>query len=281
MTLKKLLVRVVQCLPSKMINWIGAAQFRYPLLAPLIRKVGGAIRDTEGVISAGAAKGLRFNGKYGFPGYLLGTTEPEQQRWLVKNVSEGDVVYEIGANVGFFSLLCGGLTGPKGRVEAFEPNPICASACRHNVSLNNFNHIGVHEIALSDSVREVLFQCPDESTALGKISSERGGKNSGAEMLIRTEKLDDYVGKMRLRAPTLLIIDVEGHEIEVLKGARQIIKQYRPKINCEIHWLGDTFLHYFALELHPLGYRLENIDLQAIPTMPTRWQAIMFVAHSD
>jgi FkbM family methyltransferase len=275
MKFRKILVRIVQLLPGRVVNWAGAAQFQYPLLAPLIRKVGGAIRNGEAVISAGVAKGLRINGEHGFPGYVLGTTEPEQQIWLSEHVREGDVVYDIGANIGFFALLCGKLTGEIGQIEAFEPNPICANACRRNMNLNGFSHVQVHEIALSNSEGNVSFTFPEHSTALGKIAKNESQGEEGPAFAVRTATLDNYISGNNLRPPNLLIIDVEGHEIEVLKGAHNTIKEYRPIINCEVHWLGDAFIKYFKEMLQPLGYQLENITRQPIPKVPERWQAIL------
>jgi FkbM family methyltransferase len=275
MDYRKVLVQIVQLLPGRVVNWAGAAQFRYPLLAPLIRKVGGAIRDGEAIISSGVAKGLRINGEHGFPGYVLGTTEPEQQIWLRETIREGDVVYDIGANIGFFALVCGKLTGETGQIEAFEPNPICADACRGNMALNGFGHAHVHEIALSDSEGEVTFTFPGHSTALGKIAKNEKQGEAGPTFTVRSATLDSYLAKNNLRSPTMLIIDVEGHEIEVLKGAQSTIKQYRPIINCEVHWLGETFINYFKEKLEPLGYRLQNLTMQPIPNDPQRWQAIM------
>ena len=275
MDFRKVLVQVVQLLPGRVVNWAGAAQFRYPFLAPLIRKVGGAIRDGEAIISSGVAKGLRINGEHGFPGYVLGTTEPEQQMWLLENIKAGDVVYDIGANIGFFALLCGKLTGQGGRVEAFEPNPICADACRKNITLNGYDHVNVQQIALSDSEGEVSFTFPGHSTALGKIAKNEKQGDAGPAFTVRSATLDSYLAKNNLRSPTMLIIDVEGHEIEVLNGAYNTIRRFRPIINCEVHWLGEAFIKYFKETLEPLGYQLRNITTEPIPADTQRWQSIM------
>lgn len=275
MDFKKILVRAIQLLPRRFVNWAGAAQFRYPFIAPVIRKIGRVIRNNEIIISSGAAKGLRIHGQHGYPGYVLGTTEPEQQAWLVKNIKEGDVVYDIGANIGFFALLCAKLTGASGQVEAFEPNPICADACRSNIALNGFNHANVHDIALSDLEGEVSFYFPQNATAVGRILTTQLQSEGGSTFNVRTDTIDNYIRKNGLRSPDLLIIDVEGHEIQVLEGAHDTIKRHLPVINCEVHWLGVIFNNYFKEKLEPLGYRLEDLAKLPVSNDPQRWQAIM------
>lgn len=277
---KRLLLRLAKSLPTPIVNRVGAAQFRYPFLAAFIRKLGGMIKDSEGVISSGAGKGLKINGKHGFPGYVLGTTEPDQQSWLSNNIRAGDVIYDVGANIGFFALICGKFAGKTGRVEAFEPNPVCAGACRYNISLNEFDHVSVHEVALSDTEGTFRFEFPDHSTALGRINNESLSRDGSQGIQVNTVRLDDYVAKEGLRPPTMLIIDVEGHEIEVLKGARFIIRNHLPLINCEVHWLGDTFLRYYTKELKPLGYTLRTIDGSEVPSEATRWQAVLTIERS-
>ena len=277
MNAKSHLKRIAQLLPGDLIRWVGAAQFRFPFFAPVIRKAGAMLADTEGIIPSGVAKGLRINGRHGFPGYVLGTTEPEQQIWLSQNISEGDVVYDIGANVGFFALICAKLSGSSGRVEAFEPNPACASLCRYNLALNHFGHASVHDLAISDSSGVIRFEVPKDSTALGHIARGDVDMSKDASLLfeVRTVSLDDYVVQCKLAPPDLILIDVEGHELSVLKGAIETIKMHLPKINCEVHWLGDAFLEYFESELKPLGYELRTMGHQAIPSHPERWQAVL------
>jgi hypothetical protein len=94
---------------------------------------------------------------------------------------------------------------------------------------------------------------------------------------VATIRLDVYVTENELRPPTMLIIDVEGHEIEVLRGAAVTIRNHLPLINCEVHWLGDTFLRYYTKELKPLGYTLRNIDGSEVPSEATRWQAVLAI----
>lgn len=283
MNAKLVIKGIAQLLPGDLIRWLGAAQFRFPFLAPVIRKAGGLLSDTEGIIPLGVAKGLRIRGRHGFPGYVLGTTEPEQQVWLSQNIDEGDVVYDIGANIGFFALLCARLTGCSGRVEAFEPNPACASSCRYNFALNHFSHATVHDLAISDSNGVISFEVPRDSTALGRIAGGDDDTTEGSSLSFEVQavKLDDYVVQHKLRPPNLMLIDVEGHELHVLRGAAETIKMHLPKINCEVHWLGDAFLHYFKSELEPLGYDLQAIGQQEIPSHPERWQAVLIARRKS
>lgn len=269
-----MLKQLARALPTWFVRWIGRAQFQYPFLAPLIRRGGSYITNGIGVISNGPARGLKINGTLGFPGYVLGTSEPEQQTWLLDNIAAGDVVFEVGANIGFFAILCARLVGKGGSVYAFEPHPGCAKACRQNLALNDFQNADVYEVAVSSSDGKLLLDISDSSTALARVSNSASLPiNSCVE--VRSTTLDTLVFERQLKAPKLIMIDVEGHEIEVLRGAQQTISKNLPTILCEVHWLGQGFIDYFTTHLEPLGYRLSNLEGGDIIRIYARWHAIL------
>lgn len=263
---------VASKLPPSALRWVGRAQFNYPILAPLIRIGAAQVASGNGKIANGPAKGLQIDASLGFPGYILGTTEPEQQQFLVENLGPGDVAYEVGANVGFFALLCARLVGRSGRVYAFEPLPTCAAACRGNAASNDFDQIEVFELAVSDFDGTVAIDCSQDSTALASVKRE---SVSEADLVVPAKQLDGVIASDQLRPPTLLMIDVEGHEIAVFRGAMQTIAEHRPTILCEVHWLGQGFIDYYESELRPLGYALKNLEGGQVPTDNVRWHAVL------
>lgn len=227
-----------------------------------------------GVIAYGPAKGLKIDSTLGFPGYQLGTTEPDQQQWLVKNLASGDVVYEIGANVGFFALLCARLVGKDGWVYALEPHPDCANACRTNLAINGFENASVHELAVSDTDGVVELNVSQTSTALARVRREGSGDDL-ANIQVASARLDTLAKTEGFRAPTVLMIDVEGHEIEVLRGCHNLIQRHKPSILCEVHWLGKGFTDYFQDELAPLGYQISNLEGGPAIETPDRWHTVL------
>src|SRR4051794_40762390 len=103
----EILHKVVALLPTRWVRSAGQLQFRYPLLfGPLVRMSQGLV-DRDGIIQRGLGKGLQFNATGGYPGYLFGTSESEEQSLLGKLLRPGAVFYDIGANIGFYSTLAG------------------------------------------------------------------------------------------------------------------------------------------------------------------------------
>lgn len=144
------------------------------LVLALARRVlaGGAI-----VVPAGPAAGLRLGPRLPLThvqghGLVRGTLEPGVQEALRRHVGRGAVVFDVGANLGFFALLAGRLTGPSGRVVAFEPLPESAAVAREHARLNRLEQVVVHECAVGDRSGSAR-SCASTSGA-GRISRTAG-----------------------------------------------------------------------------------------------------------
>src|SRR5215471_10782016 len=99
-------------------------------------------------------------------GYLAGTTEPRLQRAIRNYVTKGDVVYDIGANIGYISLSLAKRVGSKGQVFAFEPIPQNFDRLRKNIEINNINNVQLLKVAASDRTGEAVMRATDNlSTA--------------------------------------------------------------------------------------------------------------------
>jgi FkbM family methyltransferase len=165
--------------------------------------------------------------------YLDGVGEPEVQAALEQHLRPGMIFYDIGANIGFFSLLAARLVGKEGRVVAFEADPeIAARLCEH-VARNEFGWITVEEKAVWSEPRTVFFARTDPTTSpdrgLGHVVAA-GGSDT---IQVSAESLDDYSWTQPL--PDFLKCDVEGAEVEVFRGASRLLKEKRPGIICEMH----------------------------------------------
>ena len=145
-----MLERIAEFIPSSLLRFIGRLQYRIPVLGPTIRRAAARIASGEGVIQRGVGAGLKFRASVPVAGYRLGTTEPELQEALAEHLKKGDVVYDLGANVGFYTLLSARLVGPEGHVYAFEPYPKSAETTRHNLAINGFDHATVINKAVAD-----------------------------------------------------------------------------------------------------------------------------------
>src|SRR5437868_2582656 len=101
--IQRVLARIVAFLPPRLLRAVGAWQWTGPLARRLVGASSAWLRRQDVVISHGVAAGLRFNAAGANPGYALGTSEPLVQQEVARLVCAGDVVYDIGSNVGFFT----------------------------------------------------------------------------------------------------------------------------------------------------------------------------------
>lgn len=248
---------------------IVAGLRRLPLLGPSIGWFGEKFvpRDTLTWIQVrkGPAAGLwmRVNPRTA-RGILDATGETEVQRAMQMHLRAGMTFYDLGANIGFFSLLGARLTGPAGRVVAFEADPAVAERLRDNVARNSFSWVIVAERAVWSDTRTVPFarvdpaQSPDRG--LGHVTVQPGA----ATILVEAVSLDDY--STTGPEPDFIKCDVEGAELQMLRGARRLFTGKRPIFLCEIH--SNENRGALQRELTALGYRSEDCDSSHILALP-------------
>ena len=245
-------------------------QFTMPLLAPVIRKCGKLIASGEGVIQSGIGKGLRFNGTDGFPGYMMGTSEPLEQETLAGLLKPGAVFYDVGANIGFYSTIAATIVGASGRVFAFEPFPIAARHCRANAELNGFSQVSVVEVAIGNTDGVAMLELGDNS-ALHRLSESAGS------MQVPVTTIDSWLAQTGAPPPDVVMIDIEGNEIDALIGMMDTLGRNRPALMIEVHWLAERFSSFYEKELSPLGYKLSTYDGKPVPDGPVRYHALLTV----
>jgi FkbM family methyltransferase len=192
-------------------------------------------RERDGRIRKGVGRGLGFNAGRSNAGFLLGTSEPGVQAALAMFVRPGQTFYDVGANVGFHTVIAARLVGPAGRVVAFEPLPTNAQQIEHNVRLNGFGHVAVRAEALGRSDGEEIFLVSSEAT-WGKLASTgRDVAKKVGEVRVSVRCLDSLAAQEGLPPPAVMKIDVEGAEVEVLIGATAVLRRNRPVLMIELH----------------------------------------------
>jgi len=186
---------------------------------------------------------------------VRGTLEPPVQEALRRLLAPGDVFYDIGANVGFFTLLGARLVGPEGRVVAFEPVPWCARAVGNNIELNEFGHAQIRAEAVGDADGAARLLVVGEAS-WSHLESTGRHADVRDEIDVAVVALDSLVGAGTIPPPDVLKIDTEGAELQAIEGARATIARHRPAIVCELH---DTNEAFVAL-MDELGYVTTNLD---------------------
>lgn len=150
--------------------------------------------------------------------------EPETIAWIESHMKPGDVFYDIGANVGAYSLVAAAVARGDAHIYAFEPSfSTFASLCR-NIFLNNYESVIVPlQTALTDKTETVSFEYSDLTSGVSqhKLVAEMGDKPVQKMLGYR---LDDIRQTFSLPAPQLIKIDVDGSEEMVLNGAARTLR---------------------------------------------------------
>jgi FkbM family methyltransferase len=158
--------------------------------------------------------------------------------------SPGSVVFDVGAHHGMNAVLCALCAGPTGQVHAFEANRENALVLSANIGLNRLTHCFCVPAAVGDKDGEV--------SVAGECVAGSNGLGSKTTMLA----LDSYCSRQGIPKVDVLIIDVEGFEAAVLRGAKQLLAA-RPKIDLELHL--DDLSRYG----HSVADVLGQLDLKA------------------
>lgn len=245
---------------------IARLRYRYVFLDKIVSKAATRLAARESTIRSGVGAGLRFDATGGYPGYLLGTSEPAEQAILERVLQPGDTFYDIGANIGFFAVIAARIVGDAGRVFAFEPSPVSAAAARANAARNELTNMTVVEAAVSSTCGRMRL---DVSHGPAQHRLAPGADGPDVEVVA----IDGWRRQSGAPAPRLVMIDVEGAELDALAGMRRLLEDHRPIVVCEIHWLGEAFDRFIEECLEPLGYQVRSLD-GPIPDGYERWHAV-------
>jgi FkbM family methyltransferase len=188
--------------------------------------------------------------------YLQGDVEPAVQQVLTESLRPGMVFYDLGANIGFFSLLAARLVGVTGKVFSFEPDPEIASRLLRNIERNGFENVKVVEAGIWSVTGPVNFVASDVSSpdrGVGKFVANEGGPKGTMTQCVALDEFVRYAPP-----PDVIKCDVEGAEVEVFRGAEKLLASHHPLILCELHsHANETFLReHFSR----LGYVLKSVD---------------------
>lgn len=262
-------------LPPAVKNWF----YRFPPLAKILRKTlnrAAPAEMTEVSIAAGNLAGQKMVlNLQTEKDYWLGTYEAELQATLRELVQKGMTLYDIGANIGYISLMMARLSGREGKVFSFEALPTNLRRLNENISLNNMDSIiQVLPKAVIDKTRPVRF-LSHSSTSMGKAAGSAGrAEKYDQEITVEGLALDDFVYKQKQPSPGIIKMDIEGGEVLAVKGMKRLLTECKPILLIELHgeeaakavWDALTKADYSILEMrtgHPGVKAVEQLDWKA------------------
>jgi FkbM family methyltransferase len=243
---------------------------RLPILGDLLSWTSRKLVPRETLIwvqiQHGPSEGLwiRLNPRTG-QSVQQGIGEPQVQKALLDHLRSGMTVYDIGANIGFFSLMAARIVGPHGNVISFEADPEIASRLRENLARNQFTHAQVEQKAVWSESSAVTFERVDPNTSpdrgLGHVTTSGTTPDS---IIVEAVSLDQYTASHP--PPDFLKCDVEGAEVAVFQGAAKLLSSKRPILLVEMHSPENhrTLLEKFA----GYGYRCQALDENHVLALP-------------
>jgi FkbM family methyltransferase len=197
-------------------------------------------------ILTGPLAGRRWLSTSANHGCWLGTYERALQDLIAHELNPGDVFYDVGANVGFFSLLASVLVGPAGRVVAFEPLPRNIELLRANLDLNACTNVSIVAAAVAEAAGSTRFTVGG-SPSMGSMDASQG-------IEVCVVGLDELLDSGDQPVPAAIKMDIEGAESRALSGARKTLEAHHPTIFLSTHGYRQ---HEQCLDLlRGLGYRV-------------------------
>jgi FkbM family methyltransferase len=244
------------------------AIYRFPPLARTLRRtLNNAAPSGMSVIRV-AAGGLEGAGLeldlHLEKDYWLGTYELDLQQAIRDFVQPGSSAYDVGANIGYISLLLARACGDQGDVVAFEALPKNIERLKRNLSLNAFAHnTQVVSAAVVDEVKEVTFLV-HSSTSMGKAAGSAGRDEQYQQQIhVPGISLDEYIYTQGHSRPDVVKMDIEGGEVLAVKGMQRLLKEAPPVMLVELH--GHEAAHAVYAALAAAGYSFHRMQAHYPP----------------
>lgn len=165
-----------------------------------------------------------------------GVFEPQSTEVTKRLVKQGNLVLDIGANIGYYSVMLSKLVGKSGKVIAFEPTEHFRKTLRMNLDANNITNVEVIDIGLSDKDQKLEIDIGPSSATL---HSPLGFDSIESKEVINLTTLDSFVQKHNILQIDFIKIDVDGHEPFFFEGAWKSLNKYNPIVLLEV-----SHLHY-------------------------------------
>lgn len=205
-------------LPAKLFLGKGVDK-KFPFLVNLYKKAVSVVaKDSQVVVSLPLNSKLLVSTKDAGLGMMLrthGMFEPLQTKLFLKSVKPGDTVLDVGANVGYYTVLASKTVGPKGRVFAFEPDPRNLTLLRKNAVLNKCRNVVIVNKAVDSTKGRSSFLQDHANPGESRLVNNKG------TIRVSTTSLDAFVKNAHVRRVDVVKMDIEGAEVAAIVGAKK------------------------------------------------------------
>lgn len=168
------------------------------------------------------------SGQYAERWMWAGAYERQLVALLKRTLRPGMTVFDLGANIGYFSVIAAALVGSKGRVHSFEPMPHNFERLRRN--LQPFPWATLHNCAVGNVAKEVAFYFSDKESGWAGVHDLPSRNSRTTAQMIR---LDDWLASHPVERIDFIKLDIEGSELNALRGATQLLRRFHPTVVTE------------------------------------------------
>lgn len=207
----------------------------------------------------------------------LGAFEPQETAVVRRWLRPGMTFVDVGANVGYFTLLAASRVGPEGRVFSVEHSPYAFERLTDTVRTNRLSHVQAFRMGLSSAAGELPLYVPPASDGFHSPTMSAGWETS---VTVPVRRLDDSLDEWGVESVDLMKLDVEGHESHILEGAAASLAAGRIRavlVEFNDHWLRQQGSSPGAL--HDTLVRAGFVDAEGAPEFASGGCETRFLVH--
>ena len=191
---------------------------------------------------------------------INGVYEEFETEIVKKIIKKGDVVVDVGANIGYYTLIFAKLVGKEGKVFAFEPEPTNFNILKKNVKINEYENVTLINKAVSNKTGKMTLDLDEINKGGHSISKNNSEKTIEIESIRLDDYFKTYYGKINF-----IKLDIEGAEVEAIKGMSEILgkneeanimAEYNPQ---SLSNLGTNSEEYLT-SLMKFGFKIYDLD---------------------
>ncbi len=202
--------------------------------------------------------------------------EPLETALFQKEIRKGQTIVDIGANIGYYTLLAARLVGPQGRVYAFEPDPTNFALLQKNVEANGYTHVTLVNSAVSNKTQRMKLFLNPTNKGDHRLYDSKDGR---ASITVQTLRLDDFFRQLDKKVH-FIKMDIQGSEAKAFEGMRGILKRNRGvKLVTEFSpgslKLNGSDPQKYLVSLKKLGFKLWEISEKDAILRPAKPKALL------
>ncbi len=237
------------------VRWSPVKRGKGVLLRGVLLPILGKDATFDAPLPPHGSVRLRASETLGWAWLVYGAFEPAELAFANEAAGQGGWVFDVGGNVGVFSVSVAQFVAPGARVVAFEPLPGSVRRLRENLARSQLMNVDVAQVAAASAPGEMEFLAADDAAYSGLVASVEGGRH-GRVVRVPLATIDSVWESKGSPKVCFMKLDIEGGELDALRGARRLLQTCQPVLLVE----AATAAHVASLEqlLGPLGYLREQ-----------------------